>query len=384
MFDVIVSGAGPSGCHAAHQCAIHGLRTLIIERATIPRKKCCAGGILKRALKYLDYIPESVVEDRLDSFSIVTDDECFHFPMNTEICVSVRREKFDAFMVRRAENAGAELMEKSTIARVKEREDLVEVIINGTHVSSRFLIIAEGATSKTARMVFGPPGWTVGMGVAVECERGSYPDGCMEIHLLESPTPLRFKYRFPTNGAVFPLKGSAMVSLVSMHGKNDIRCNLDRMLDRICRRYEVEVVGEICTHPVPLVSRGSLCSRRTLLVGDAAGFVSPLSGEGMTYALRSGELAARAIISAMNGLPLSLYQRMCASEIIFHQKAASFFSPWLHWLTGVVNTQRLLSNLQEQNHILETMASVAEGDCDWRAVLKELIPRFPKLFFSSI
>jgi len=382
MFDVIVSGAGPAGAQSAYHCARLGLRTLLVERSSLPRKKCCAGGVLGRALLHLDSLPDSVVERRLDSFSITVGEASFRFPLAKEIGVTVRRESLDAYLVRRAEAAGVEVMESAMVGSVREADDVITITANDQPISSRYMIVAEGVNSRSAKTLFGPADGKRAVGMAMECELEGDPGGCIDIHLI-APHPFWIG-GFPTNGAVLPLRGSAMVSLVSTGGVREVADGMKRMLSSLNDRYGLSSRKERCAHPVPMVARRRVCGRRVLLVGDAAGFVSPLSGEGMTYALRSGELAAKAVLAAMEGRSLSIYQHLCDSEIIFHQRAAALCSPWLHWLSGVVDTKKLLMNLEDRERLLEAMALAARGEGDWRLVLRKFIPAFPSLFFSSL
>jgi len=382
MYDVIVSGAGPAGSHSAYRCARLGLRTLLVERSSLPRKKCCAGGVLNRALLYLDSPPESVVERHLNSFSITLGEESFRFPLVKEIGITVRREAFDAHLVRRAEAAGVEIMESAMVRNVREEDDVITIRVNDQLISSRYMIVAEGVNSRSAKALFGPADGKRAVGMAMECELEGDPGDCIDIHLI-APHPFWIR-GFPTNGAVLPLRRSAMVSLVSTGGAKGVADGMERMLNSLNDRYGVLRREETCAHPVPMVARRRVCGRRALLVGDAAGFVSPLSGEGITYALRSGELAGKAVLAAMEGKPLSIYQHLCDSEIIFHQRAAALCSPWSHWLIGVVDTKRLLMNLGDRERLLEAMALAARGEGDWRLVLRKVIPAFPSLFFSSL
>jgi choline dehydrogenase-like flavoprotein len=72
LYDIIVSGAGPAGSYSAYLCAKSGLRTLLLERSILPRKKCCAGGVLERAVRLLDLdLHANVIERELNGFHFV-------------------------------------------------------------------------------------------------------------------------------------------------------------------------------------------------------------------------------------------------------------------------------------------------------------------------
>ena len=72
MYDVLVSGAGPSGSYASYLLAKSGYKVGLIEREQLPRSKCCAGGVMQRALGMLDFpVPDYIVERRVTGASVV-------------------------------------------------------------------------------------------------------------------------------------------------------------------------------------------------------------------------------------------------------------------------------------------------------------------------
>ncbi len=149
----------------------------------------------------------------------------------------------------------------------------------------------------------------------------------------------------------------------------------------------MEGCGEIRAHPIPLVSRRKIIGKRCLLVGDAAGFANPITGEGMTYALSSGNLAAQAaadMIHDKNGRALEKYQKACFNDVVSDLRAAHLIGPWLHWLVGVVDTDKFFRTFHESEKMVEVCLSIARGEAKWMDLLRSTIPRFPKLFFSSL
>ena len=75
MYDVLVSGAGPSGSYASYLLAKRGYKVVLIERKHLPRAKCCAGGVMQRALGLLDFqLPDEVIERKVTGVNVVLGD----------------------------------------------------------------------------------------------------------------------------------------------------------------------------------------------------------------------------------------------------------------------------------------------------------------------
>jgi flavin-dependent dehydrogenase len=101
MLDVVISGSGPAGAYASYLCAKAGLDVVLLERCEIPRAKCCAGGIMERALKLLDFeIPQDVIEQELSGFHVHLASHRYECKAPARLGVSVRRERFDQFMTK--------------------------------------------------------------------------------------------------------------------------------------------------------------------------------------------------------------------------------------------------------------------------------------------
>ena len=95
-----------------------------------------------------------------------------------------------------------------------------------------------------------------------------------------------------------------------------------------------ETIGKPCFHPLPIVPRKHLRSRRSVVVGDAAGLVNPFSGEGISSALISGKAAAKAVGAACESGKASAldgYGKEIHRTIIPRLNAARIVGPGLHW-----------------------------------------------------
>jgi geranylgeranyl reductase family protein len=393
MYDVIISGGGPAGAIAAYECALRGLDTVLLEKGVTPRKKCCAGGLLRRGVISLPFeLPSSVVQREIKGFAVELQDYRKEFDFPRSAGIVLRRDAFDAFLIRKAESVGAKVLEGSRTLEVEEISDRITVRSTGEAVEGKLLIIAEGAISKSANSLFGPyPRITLAIGRAVNVRTERDPGDKIEIHLVDTPTKrLSLKKDFPLNGWMFPHGDGANIGVVGMRINKD---RLDSTLSTIRKKVAdrcglLEGEEDLKSHPLPFYPRKTLHSRRSMVVGDAAGLVNPITGEGLSYALASGRFAALTAMETIKGglglEHLAAYDSRCADSIIRDIRVAAFLSPFLHRMVGVVNTRRFFDNFHEEEALVRICLGIACGEDDWRSLLLQTLPRFPRLFFASL
>jgi geranylgeranyl reductase family protein len=334
---VIVVGAGPGGSTAARLCAQAGLKTLLLEKERLPRYKPCGGCLSPKTLRLLGFDLSPVLENTVYGvkFSYCFEDSC-SIQSTEPMAFLVMRDRFDQFLVEKALRRGAEIFEGEKVTRVKEKEDWIEVELSkGEGLRCEYLIGADGAESIVAKSLSLLPqkGNRIGIGLESEISFGSTVDFPKEdiprIHLDFG--------RFPSGfGWVFPKREGLSVGMGGMFfdtEKNNLhRCFTDFIngLTYIQKGEGRKAMG----HSLPAfydesqrVSKG-----RVLLVGDAGYLIDPLTGEGIYYAIRSGALAAEAILQSKEKgiLPGNLYQEAIRNHIFENLKWALFFARFVN------------------------------------------------------
>lgn len=302
MFDVIVVGSGPGGSVAAKRCAERGLDTLLIEKKSLPRDKVCTGmvmgdwaGIVIR--REFGDIPRTVLVDppHLTGHRIhVAGAEPLTLEWDTPLAW---RKDLDFWMVQEAKAAGVTLLERAKVVRVASDGDASSVTIVRDGITeklrARFVIGADGATSPVRRSLF--PELKVRYAAAA---RRHYRGGLnLERDLIHwffprgLPTP---RFNLNHKDDVFLMEGRAL--RVLRHEINETLgpYGFQRDSEPVIRdSCAIALLGEQL-----LTGAFSPAHGNTLLVGDAAGFILPITFEGIGSALKSGINAAESIAKA--------------------------------------------------------------------------------------
>jgi geranylgeranyl reductase family protein len=288
-YDAIVVGAGPAGSLAAYRLASAGATVLLLDRARFPRDKPCGGGVTIRALKELPFAIDPVVEGVVDRFELrLRHRHSFSRRAPAPLALMTQRRRLDAYLVERAVAAGAEFRDGVRVSRVAQGE------VGGD--SARVVIGADGANGVTARS----------LGLATDREHGVALEGNLANDVVDSERyARRLVLEFGTvpggYGWVFP-KGDHVN--LGVGGWEDEGPRLREHLARLCAVHGVDpaALTEVRGHRLPLRRPGSaLAEGRVALVGDAAGLVDPLSGDGMYEAFLSANLAARHALELLAG-----------------------------------------------------------------------------------
>ncbi len=276
-YDVAVVGAGPAGSFAAEKLSSLGYKTLIIDPCY--KKKVCAGILTSQYAKRYG-IDEDCVERELKGVRISFKGIGAEITYKRAIEYSVNRESYDSFNLEKAIGEGCEL-KKDLALSIDEKDSFVSIRTKKEHILSDYVVIASGVSEFSSSL-----GGAKKYAFCVQQRFYQKPGDYFEMELQKCG------YSW-----VAPKKDNVLKGTSSTTGYPDIP-------------------GE--KGLIPLEPAKKTFSRRTLLAGDAAGFVSPFEGEGIYYARRSGEIAAEVLSGAISGEnSVGIYEKKWKKEFDF-------------------------------------------------------------------
>jgi geranylgeranyl reductase family protein len=303
-YDVLVAGAGPSGSATALRLAREGARVLLADRARFPRDKPCGGGLTGRALKQAPCDVSPVVEHAVDTFELrLRFGRSFRRSSETPLILMTQRRHLDAFLAEQAAAAGAEFRDGVRVDAIALEGTGIQASVGGDRVHADVLVGADGANGVVARAAGLDPG--IVRGVALE---GNISWDALDRKRYAGTAVVELGQPDGGYGWVFPKGDHANLGVGGWEGEGP---RLRNHLARLAQAHGVSVDGltDVRGHRLPMRRLGVAvpAKDRVLLVGDAAGLVDPLSGDGIYEAFTSARLAATAILTDdVAGYPAAL------------------------------------------------------------------------------
>ncbi len=332
--DVIIVGAGPSGATLAGELSRQGLDVLILEKEKLPRYKACAGGITVKTAGLLGPDLAAVTRDTVLGARVACGRRRpFTKSYPKPMIHMVMRDELDQLLVQRAIEAGAALAENERVRQVRMAEGAVTVETAVSDFTARVVVGADGARSVVAAGAGLDRGMDLGIGLEAEI---SVPG--QRLVQWENLMGLDLGHMRGGYGWVFPKRdhlsvGAGIPLRQARRLKSGFRAVLEAHGLQDCPATRIR------SHWLPVRRKGTaIHSGRCLLLGDAAGLVDPVTGEGIYNAIRSARLAAPVIIQYLQGRSpgMAAYELAVDSEIMPELRAARALARVFAWLPGLV------------------------------------------------
>lgn len=297
MFDCIIVGAGPAGSSSAYHLAKKGHSVLVLDKANFPRQKSCGGGVSPAIAQWFDFDFTPVVQNQVSQVK-------YTFKMGDPAEVSlegvtpmwmVQRDQFDNFLIEQARDQGVEFKTGVEVQGVKLEADTWHISTSAGQFESKYLIAADGANSATAKLLGFSEAQTV---AAASLQVPGVVSDRRQVTAF-------FDFGSLKNGFMwcFPKADGYSFSAAFVRNPKGKADELKKELYKYAELFNLDPTqGEYREHPLNLwQANRPLHSDRAVLVGEAAGMVDPLIGEGIRPALYTGTAAAKAISAAILG-----------------------------------------------------------------------------------
>jgi geranylgeranyl reductase family protein len=335
-YDVVIVGAGPSGAVLAYLLAKAGAEVLLVDKKPFPRYKACGGGLTKRALDSLPFEVDDVIEERVHTVRAFIKDECaFELNAQQPVVSMVMRDRFDHFLVKKAIDAGVHFQEGTAFKGLSGEAESLKVETSLGLVETRFVVGADGTGGKVAKALSLPRPDAMMNAIEAEVYLGD------PVLLGEFKRSARFHFGLIPQGYawVFPKRDHLSIGVLSRSaGLKNLKRTLFSYLEAggFGSTMNVKVLR---AHRLPfgLGRKRPLACKRGLLVGDATGYVDPITGEGIAYAVRGSVVASKILQRALaEGYEkLQDYTRVLGEEIATDLACAKTFAGILYGFSNL-------------------------------------------------
>lgn len=319
--DVLVVGAGPGGSSTAFHLASRGVDVLLVDKAIFPREKVCGDGLTPRGVRAMQTMgiepsdPGFFRTEALRTYGVdgfVTDYRWPKLRDFPQVGVVRTRFDFDHLLIKRAVEAGTTFRQgveaKGPVldggwvrgAAIGENGESREV-------TARFVVAADGASSRFASKagVSRDPRRAVAIAA-----RRYYRIPRPQEPVLEAFLDLRDRDGLMAGyGWIFPLGdglvnvGAGLLNTFKRFKEVSAKKVMDVFTEQLPREWlidEEHAEGPLLSGPIPMgINRRPLAVPGLLLVGDAGGVTNPFNGEGIAYAMETGEIAAELLADAL-------------------------------------------------------------------------------------
>lgn len=392
-FDLLIIGAGPAGSFAAELLAKGGAKVALFDGRPEGEPKACGGGVTAKALKawphLLNAVGRTITE--LDLYS--PSGKRLHLTLDEPFAI-YSRNAFDCYLCDRARDAGAQVISEKISARKTKRDgDGWRVISDtGAEWKGLFLIGADGANSGIAKMLAGPlppSDMEVAFGYRAPLPAKSGAPTAVAFlpgwvgYAWAFPRPDHISFGIATTQDAFkhePLDDLLWQFMIGYYEQCDgnkvkfwnnetntpDRSRIEKHLRATAERYAARIPG---LAPQTWDTR-NVSGDDWALLGDAAGFADPVTGEGIYYALRSAELFAE---TYLNGSPQSYEKRWRKDFGAELRRAAQMRRRFYGNFWGAPFTERMIEFARGHRGVKRVLGNLVAGEQGYVDLKKKLV-----------
>jgi len=321
MKRVAILGGGPAGAFAAERLASAGLDILLFDEK-LAWEKPCGGGLTHKAYSQYPFLVQNPTPKRFVTETVLSAHKSGPVTLKLDDPVVIySRYDLNRLLLERAERAGAQI-EKTRVSEINRRGSRWELRTAAGTADADFCIVATGARNPLRNVA------TQLTAADTVSALGYYVAG------EQANIDIQFLPQLEGYIWIFPRCGHLSVGIAA---KGEPASSLRKRLEQYMRERGLSYQhGKFYSHLLPSLETNSWRTNRVagdgwMAVGDAAGLVDPITGEGLYYAMRSADLAARALLSEMSSLTervkqyRALLQRDFMADLEFGSRLAKRF-----------------------------------------------------------
>lgn len=393
QYDLLIVGAGPAGSFAAELLAQAGASVALFDGRPEGEPKACGGGVTAKALKAWPHLLNAVGRtiNELDLYS--PSSKRLHLQLDEPFAI-YSRIAFDCYLRDRAKAAGAEIVSEKISARKTNRNGRGWRLQSdaGSEWTGDLLVGADGANSGIAKMLAGPlppSDMEVAFGYRAPLPANKMAPTVVAFlpgwvgYAWAFPRPDHISFGIATTQDAFehkPLDDLLWRFMLAYYEQSEGRKvkfwnaeettapdpRLEKHLRKTAERYAARIPGLAAT----TWDTRKVCGNDWALLGDAAGFADPVTGEGIYYALRSAELFSEAYLKGAHVSYETIWREDFGAEL---RRAAQMRRRFYGNFWGAPFTERMIEFARGHRGVKRVLGDLVAGEQGYVNLKKKLV-----------